>query len=122
MAKILIVDDAADLAYFLLTLLEKKGYDVKTVPSFHKLKKELGSFTPDIILLDVMLYGENGRNICKIIRANIQYIQTPIILLSASPEWLRDYKECGADDFLEKPFNIDTLVLKIEKLLVSEET
>ena len=82
------------------------------------MKNELFFFKPDLILLDVILNGENGRDICEKIRANKTKIRIPIILISANPDWLENCKECGADDILEKPFDIKNLTLKIDHLLL----
>jgi two-component system phosphate regulon response regulator PhoB len=115
MAKIIIVDDYADLQEFFTSLLEMNGFEVKSAGSLSELNALLNSFIPDLILLDVMLGPDNGREICKGLKG--KYKEIFIILISANPKSLDGYKECGADDIIEKPFTITTVLNKINNLL-----
>jgi len=117
MANILIVDDAKELLLFLSELLKMKGYEVKTASSKSEMNSELALCVPDILLLDVWLNDENASMLCKEMKANNLHINIPVILLSSDPELLKDYEQCGADDILQKPFDINTVVDKINKLL-----
>ena len=117
MAKILVVDDAKDLLLFLSELLKMKGYEVTTALSKNEISDQLALSVPDCILLDVWLNDENVTFVCKEIKANDRYKNIPVILLSADPELLKDYQQCGADDILQKPFDISMVVDKINKLL-----
>lgn len=117
MAKILIVDDSKDLTEFLSVLLKMKDYDVDIAASKGELKRKLPVVSPDLILLDVRLGGDDGRELCKAIRKEMPDKHIPIILVSASPELLKDYEECEANDVIEKPFDISTIITKIDSLL-----
>ncbi len=122
MPKVLIVDDSPDLLDFLSLFLKVKKYDVETATSKAQIEDSLPFFVPDIILLDVRLHGEDGREICKYIKSKTPYKHIPIILLSASPELLKDYRECKACDVIEKPFDIQTVLEKINnQLAVSQQ-
>ena len=118
MAKILVVDDAKDLLLFLSELLKMKGHEVKTASSKNEMNSQLALFTPDCILLDVWINGENVRGACIEIKANNIYRNIPVILLSSDPELLKDHEQCEADDVLQKPFDINAVVNKINKLLI----
>jgi DNA-binding response OmpR family regulator len=117
MAKILIVEDCPELLEFLEVLMKHNNFDTEAAYSKTKAAEKLSLFTPDIILLDVMLHGEDGREICKAWKLNEQYKHIPIILLSANPKLLEGYKECYAVDVIEKPFQINTILEKINKHL-----
>jgi len=71
------------------------------------------------MIIDVILNGTNGRDICKELKSDDSTNYFPVILMSASPEYLREYNECGADGIIEKPFDIKTLFRKVEKLVGS---
>ncbi len=116
MVKILIVDDSLDLLEALSAFLQKKGYKVKTVSTGEMIKTVLSEFEPDVLLLDVNLGGHDGRKLCKEIKEQIN-IKLPVILFSASPDLLRNYEECNADAVIEKPFDINTVIKKINMVL-----
>ena len=115
MAKILIVEDYPELKDFFKLLLELNNFEVKSASTGTELNALLNTFVPDLILLDVMLGGENGRDLCK--RTKQTHQQIFIILISANHKLLIDYEECGADAIIEKPFNIEDVLNKIKKLL-----
>lgn len=119
MARILIVDDEPDMLHLISTLLLKKGFEVQTALSKKELLLFLDSFKPQLIILDVMMKGENGRDICKQIKA-AEHRHIPVILYSANPEMLADYQACDADDSLEKPFSFSTLFEKINRALITK--
>lgn len=117
MSKLLIVDDSAALLEVMKNILERNGYTVKTLNRAPDIYKEIGEFQPDLLILDIYLAGEDGREICKEIRNNVETKQICILVFSASPKTLEDYKSYYADDFIEKPFDITNLVEKIKSVL-----
>jgi DNA-binding response OmpR family regulator len=117
MSKLLIVDDSAALLEVMKNILERNGYTVKTLNRAPDIYKEIGEFQPDLLILDIYLAGEDGREICKEIRNNVETKQICILVFSASPKTLEDYKSYSADDFIEKPFDITNLVEKIKSVL-----
>lgn len=119
MQKILIVDDSRDLADFLTVLLQLHNFEVETALSKTVLMDKLDTFKPDLILLDIVLRHIDGRELCKEIKNNCLYKKIPIILLSANPEFLKGYEVCEANDVIEKPFDIKTIIDKINMHIVS---
>ena len=117
MAKILIVDDYESIRDLLSILLTKAGYKVECASSKKELNSRLSFFKPNLILLDVKLNGEDGREICKFIKSQPVTKEVAVILLSASPNLLWDYVASKADDIIEKPFNIKSILQKINKLV-----
>jgi len=117
MVKILIVDDSQELLDLFTHLLSMKGYIVATATSKITVFNKVSNFNPDLILMDVRLDGADGRELSKEIKQNNSTKEIPVILLSASPELLIDYKECKAVDMIEKPFELATVIQKIERAL-----
>ncbi len=116
MKKLLAVDDAPDILEVMQLILEQEGYQVQTSPNgacFHEMKSDL----PDLILLDVLLAGEDGREICKQLKGNKQTNHIPVILISAHANLNNVRETCGADDYLAKPFRLTELIDKVRKHL-----
>src|SRR5450432_3790228 len=111
--RILIVDDDIETLTSLNFLFAIKGYVVETEPQWQNVFNKIKNFKPDIILLDVHLKGEDGRNICRQIKTKEENRNLYIILFSAEPAFQYDLKECLADDFIAKPFMMDVLLEKI---------
>lgn len=112
---ILIVDDDKGILEALSFMLTSEGYKVITdagVDIFKKIKK----YNPSVIMLDALLNGADGRQICKKIKKNKSLKYILVILFSAHPTVATTYKEYGADIFLPKPFDNDTLLAIINKL------
>src|ERR1700712_2343142 len=116
MQRIVVVDDEPDILHLVSMSLSKKGYEVKTAKSKTEFLELLPSFKPDLIILDVMLGADNGRDICKEIKA-AEHRHIPIILYSAVAHMLANFEECNANDTLEKPFPLSELFIKVTKAL-----
>ncbi|MDB5147880.1 MAG: response regulator [Mucilaginibacter sp.] len=111
MNRILIVDDDPDLLDILSFFLTSSGYEVHTLPKGDAIFEHIAAFRPDLILMDVMLAGMDGREICKGIKANPQTLM-PVILISGTHDLA--LTQTGApDDFLAKPFDLDELLEKV---------
>ena len=117
MSKIVIVDDSLDLMEVLKYFLEEKGYEVETATKEQDLMSLVRSFSPDLIILDIYLQSEDGREICKELRKKEETKYLCILMFSASSKALTDYKEYGADGYLEKPFGLNEVIEKIEATL-----
>ena len=117
MYKLFIIDNSIQLLEVMKRILERSGYKVMTMNILNGIYEEINKFKPDLLILDVQLAGEDGRDICRKLKMNFQTKYLPVILFSAFPKALEEYKTCFADDFLEKPFDIKTLVTKIKLLL-----
>lgn len=117
--KILVVDDEENIRELLKFNLENLGYNVicsdNGKDAFNIVKNE----KPNLILLDVMLPGMDGYDVCKGIRANNAISTTPIIMITAKGEELDKVLglELGADDYITKPFSVRELVARVKALL-----
>ncbi len=117
MSKIVIVDDSLDLLDILKYFLEEKGYEVEIATKKNELVSLVESFSPDLILLDIFLEGADGREICKELRNKEETKYLCILIFSASPKAIGNYKEYGADGYIEKPFGLTEIIDKIESTL-----
>lgn len=116
MAKILVIDDSAELLELFSLLLTWKGFQTETVSSQDKAKNALSEFSPDLIILDVRVNGEDGRQLCKELKEKYNK-PIPIILTSDNPNLLKEYGECDPDAVIEKPFDIHKILEEINTLL-----
>jgi DNA-binding response OmpR family regulator len=115
--KILVVDDDPDILDALKFMLEDAGYEVTTTEkgdyaeNLHDTNRGL----PDVIILDVLLSGKDGRLICQRLKGQEETRHIPIIMISAHPNARQSVTAVGADDFVAKPFDMDELLAKIAK-------
>lgn len=111
MRKILAVDDDNDILDVIRIILEDEGYEVATLTHGKDIIESITSIRPDLILLDVMLSGMDGRELCKTIKADEHFNLIPIIMISASHN-LQNYNALPGppNGFIPKPFDIDKLV------------
>ncbi len=114
---LLVVDDDARLRDLLLRYLREQGFDVKAVPDAAQMDKLRGREHFDLIVLDLMLPGEDGLSICRRLRG--QGDRTPVIMLTAKGDEVDRIVglEMGADDYLPKPFNPRELLARINAVL-----
>tara|TARA_B100001057_G_scaffold61413_1_gene54797 strand:+ start:3041 stop:3718 length:678 start_codon:yes stop_codon:yes gene_type:complete len=113
---ILIVDDDDRIRNLLKDYLSENGYIVSTAENAEQAKKKLQLIKFDIIILDVMMPGQNGYDLTKDVK---KLIKTPIILLTARGEVENRIKglELGADDYIGKPFEPKELLLRIKNII-----
>ena len=111
--KILIVDDDTNIAELISLYLTKECYETKMVHDGESVLKELQTFQPNLILLDLMLPGMDGYQVCREVRTKSQ---VPIIMLSAKGEVFDKVLglELGADDYIVKPFDTKELVARVK--------
>jgi DNA-binding response OmpR family regulator len=115
MSKILVIEDSDDVREMITVLLKSYGHDVVSSSQTININSIISDANPQLILLDVWLGHQSGREICKQIKTANKKL--PVILMSADAKLLADYESCQADDILEKPFDIIELKNKIDKLL-----
>ena len=111
--KILVVDDEPDILEFLQIIFEEEGFVVATTEKGEYLEKLNNGGLPDLILLDMLLSGKDGREIVKSLKSREKTKHIPVIMFSAHPSAEQTALAAGADDFVEKPFDIDLLLQKI---------
>ena len=107
--KILIADDDPGILDPLTMLFEIEGYEVSSSLIGYSVD-EILNLQPDIILLDIWMSGYDGREMCREIKQHEKARQIPVILISASRDIRKSALESGADDFLEKPFEMTSLL------------
>jgi DNA-binding response OmpR family regulator len=119
--KILVVDDDVRLRDLLSRYLAEQGFEVKAIPDGRDLDKRLQRDPPHLVVLDLMLPGEDGLSICRRLRGAGETV--PIIMLTAKGEDVDRIVglEMGADDYLPKPFNPRELVARIHAVLRRNE-
>jgi DNA-binding response OmpR family regulator len=118
--RILVVDDDTGILEVLTEILCEYNFDVKAISQGELVFNEANAYRPDLILMDVMLSGMDGRNICKSLKADPQLNQIPVILLSANVNAYNVMFDQGApNDFVAKPFDLDNLIQRIELQLAA---
>lgn len=123
MAKnILLVEDEASLRMTLSDRLAAEGYEIEEVDNGNDALSRAGSGLFDLIILDVMLPGKSGFDVCRDLRQ--MSVQTPILMLTARREVVDRVVglKLGADDYLTKPFDMMELTARVEALLRRAET
>ena len=116
MTKVLVVEDEQSLREPLVYLLEKEGYEVVEVEDGIKALSQFEKEHPDIILLDLMLPGKSGSEVCRTIRAESN---VPIIMLTAKDSEIDKVVglEIGADDYVTKPYSTRELLARMKAIL-----
>lgn len=114
MLKVLILDDDLDILDATGLLLSSKNYDVLTASNSEDFFTRLIEFHPDIVIIDILLQGNDGRQVSQKLRQDPANKYLCILVFSASPTMMHDFKSYGIDACLEKPFDIKNLVEKIE--------
>lgn len=116
MQKILIADDDKHIAELITLYLKKEGYETLEVYSGTDTVSAFAKFAPHLVLLDLMLPGKDGYQVCREIR---QTSATPVIMLTAKGETFDKVVglELGADDYIVKPFDAKELVARIKAVL-----
>lgn len=114
--KILIVDDDANICELLRLYLEKDGFDTVVANDGEQAVEYASKYSPDLILLDIMLPKLDGWQVCREIRKTSE---TPIIMLTAKGETFDKILglELGADDYVSKPFNTKEVIARIKAVL-----
>jgi DNA-binding response OmpR family regulator len=119
MPKILIVDDDVQATTLLEKILSAEGYEAVSVNDSSKAVQAAKSISPDLFLLDLMMPDPDGFKLCRMLRADPKFTDTPIIIITALDD--NDSKVvaygAGANDYLTKPFHIDELALRVKALL-----
>jgi DNA-binding response OmpR family regulator len=120
---VLIVDDEANIVAALEYLLQRSGYEVRSAPNGEEALRQLESFGPDLVLLDVMMPQRSGYDVCQRIRERPEWNRIRILMLSARGRDAEVNKglSLGADLYITKPFSNAELVARIGELLGDKE-
>lgn len=120
MAKILIVDDDQTIGLMLKDILEFSGHEVVASMEPRKTKENIQKHDTELILLDKLISGVDGTDVCKELKDDERFADIPIIMMSALHNAGEACKEAGAIEFLAKPFDMDTLLERIDTILKTE--
>ncbi len=119
MAKIMVVDDDVQATTLLQKVLSSEGYEAITVNDSSKAVQLARSIYPDLFLLDLMMPEPDGFKLCRLLRADPNFTNTPIIIITALDD--SDSRivafGAGANDYLTKPYNINELSERVRALI-----
>ena len=116
--KILLIEDELDLVEVIKMRLENSGYEVISALSGEEALTFLQRDIPDLILLDLLLPGMQGEEICKKLKCDDRLKTIPVILCTASASDIpKVVKEVGADDYVMKPYESEELLSKVKKFI-----
>src|SRR5688500_6558781 len=111
--RILITDDDPGLQDIFKIILEKAGYSVKVLTNGNEIL-ENNFLLLDLFLLDKQLSGIDGIDVCKYLKSKKRTCKIPVIMVSANPNIAALSEQAGADDYIEKPFQVKDLLTMIE--------
>ena len=115
---ILVIDDELDILTLAIARLETSGYNVLKAETAEEGLAILKKKRPDLILLDILLPGMQGDELCRMLKKDSRLKSIPVILFTASIVRVpAKIKEIGADDYIIKPFEPDMLIYKIKRLI-----
>lgn len=116
--KILIADDEPDILEIIQFNLQTEGYEVATAKNGDEAFEKAKKFLPDLVMLDIMMPGKNGIEVCNLLRKLPAFKDTLIIFLTAMSDENTEIKglESGADDYLTKPISPKVLISKVNAL------
>lgn len=112
--RILVADDDSGIQDIFKIIFEKAGYDVEIKEDASELFKN-NFVVPDIFLVDKLLSGVDGTDICRFLKNDPRTLHVPVVMVSASPDLGAAASNAGADDFVEKPFDMNYLLQVIER-------
>lgn len=119
--KILVVDDDNDILEIVTLLLAERGYEVRALDHGETIFEDIQDFQPNLVLMDVMLGGMDGRAICTDLKRDPLTHSLPVILISGTHDLVESiHLPGGPDDFIAKPFDLDQLYTKIDQHLTRD--
>ena len=116
-ANILVVDDDPDIGSMLKMMLEYKGYAVTLLSNAGKTEQQLSNQLADLVILDMLIAGTNGTDVCRSIRSNPLSADVPVLMISALPDARKVCIDAGANDFISKPFEMKELLAMVSSLV-----
>jgi DNA-binding response OmpR family regulator len=121
---ILAIDDEKDILNLLQYNLEREGYHVSCAKTGEEGLEAIRSKRPDLVILDIMLPGMDGLEVCKILRANAQTKNIPVLMLTAKGSEIDQVLglELGASDYISKPFSVKVLLARVKNIFRNQES
>lgn len=114
---ILVVDDDESIGFMLKLMLEHKGFIVIVSNHALNLEKIIAANNISLIILDMLIADIKGTDVCAALKSNPATASIPIIMMTALPGIEKICEEAGADDFIAKPFEMDTFLAKIKSFI-----
>ena len=115
---IYVVEDNAGIRDVIEFLLVEEDYDVKSCPNVHVFWQLMKKQTPDMIVLDVMLPDGNGIDLCDKLKTSAKTFNIPVMLMSANNYLNKVKDKCTAEDYINKPFDLNDFIQRIDHQLV----
>ena len=115
--KILIVDDDVQVTSLLKKYLSSKNFEIITINQSSKAIQMANLIHPDLFILDLMMPPPDGFELCTMLRADPNFAQTPILIITAMDISNSKAASFGANDYIAKPFNLDEIVSRVNLLL-----
>src|SRR3954470_8363937 len=113
--RILILDNDPGMLDVMQDVLHYEGFSVKAISDTDDIFKCITEYTPDLVLLDYILDGINGGELCAQIKKNPLTSHLPVIIMSAYSRVLLSLGNYGCDDFIAKPFDLDDFINRVGK-------
>jgi CheY-like chemotaxis protein len=115
--RVLVVDDNEDNANIIRDYLEARGYPITVAYNGDEAMTQFEASKPSLVLLDVMMPGMDGWQVCRQIKASPSGRDVRVIMVTALQDWMdkRQAIETGADDYVEKPFELSKLAAVVER-------
>lgn len=113
MRRILIIDDDPDVCALISTFFRNNGFEVATASQKEEAWSTVQQFAPQLLLLDVLLAGSDGREFCRQLKTNVATKHITVIMFSAHPGAAAEIGHYGADDFVPKPFHLQALLQRV---------
>jgi DNA-binding response OmpR family regulator len=120
MKRVLVVDDNLDILHLVQIILKNNGFEVLVSPKGDDVLAHTENFSPQVILLDVFLSGHDGREICRALKNNPKTKNIPVIMFSAHTKKEDIIRDCNADDFIAKPFELNELIQKVNYRIITQ--
>lgn len=117
--RILVIDDDSGIGEMLKTLLEFYDFEVTVSEKPDEAEEIISEKNIDVVILDMLISGVNGTDVCRRLRKNESTADIPILMMSALHDAGKKCKEAGADDFIAKPFEMEDLIETINGVLSS---
>ncbi|QJD96689.1 response regulator [Mucilaginibacter robiniae] len=117
MRKILILDDDADILDVMQEALQYEGFEVAVASGTDNIFSLLNKHQPDLLMVDYILNGINGGELCHQVKADQHTRQLPVIIVSAYPKVFKSLGYYGCNAFMPKPFDLDELTSTITNLI-----
>ncbi|RYU91213.1 response regulator [Mucilaginibacter terrigena] len=117
--RLLIVDDDAGVLDVMKEVFEYENFEVKTLQCTSDILNDVAAYNPDVVLIDYILTGINGGELCHQLKHHDKTAHMPVIMVSAYTNVLNSLGHYGYDSFIAKPFDINTLLAEVNKYCIN---